>query len=148
MNLETRQAYAEVNMFLDLIGGELAEEIPIKLREFFKREMDRSYIPQINPNTPMTEQELKRKTISIIAVLNINYWCKDPEKKKELLEIYSNNEKRYQEELREKYNSDNIFKNKKEITDIGNGNLPVEIKKETFFMKAINFIKGLFNKIN
>ena len=89
MNLETRQAYTEVNMFLDLIGKELAEEIPIKLREFFKREMDKSYIPMINADKPMTEQGLKRKTIAIIAGLNIHYWCKDSEEKKELLEIYS-----------------------------------------------------------
>ena len=148
MNLETRQAYAEVNMFLSLIGKELEEEIPIKLREFFKREMDKSYIPMIISDKPMTEQGLKRKTIAIIAGLNINYWCKDPEKKKELLEAYFNNEKIYQEELRIKYNPDNIFKNKKEETVVENTNLPVEIKKETFLKKLISFIKGLFNKTN
>lgn len=148
MNLETRQAYTEVNMFLDLIGKELAEEIPIKLREFFKREMDKSYIPMINTDKPMTDQGLKRKTIAIIAGLNIHYWCKDSEEKKELLEIYSKNEKIYQEELTEKYNPDNVFKNKKEEVVIENTNLPVEIKKETFFKKLISFIKGLFNKTN
>ena len=148
MNLETRQAYSEVNMFLSLIGKELEEEIPIELREFFKREMDRSYIPTINSDKPMTEQGLKRKTIAIISGLNINYWCKDPEKKKELLDEYFNNEKIYQEELRIKYNTDNIFKNKQESTVIENINLPVEIKKETFFKKLISFIKGLFSKTN
>ena len=148
MNIETRQAYSEVNTFLDLIGEELSGEIPIKLRKFFKREMDKSYIPIINPDKPIIEQNLKRKTIVIIAGLNINYWCKDPEKKKELLETYSNNERIYQEELREKYNPDNIFKNKQEETVGENINLPVEIKKETFFKKLISFIKVLFNKAN
>ena len=148
MNIETRQAYSEVNTFLNLIGEELSGEIPIKLRKFFKREMDKSYIPIINPDKPIIEQNLKRKTIVIIAGLNINYWCKDPEKKKELLETYSNNERIYQEELREKYNPDNIFKNKQEETVGENINLPVEIKKETFFKKLISFIKVLFNKAN
>ena len=34
--------------------------------------------------------------------------------------------------------------------EVGNEktNLPVEIRKETFFEKLINFIKGLFNKNN
>jgi hypothetical protein len=53
-----------------------------------------------------------------------------------------------EEEKREKYNPDSIFKNKKEETFVENTNLPVEIKKETFFKKLISFIKGLFNKTN
>lgn len=148
MNIETRQAYSEVNTFLNLIGEELSGEIPIKLRKFFKREMDKSYIPIINPDKPIIEQNLKRKTIVIIAGLNINYWCKDPEKKKELLETYSNNERIHQEKLQEKYNPNNIFKNNKEAIVLENTNLPIEIKQETFFKKLISFVKSLFNKDN
>lgn len=122
------------------------EEIPIKLREFFYREMDKSYIPRIDPAKPMAKQGLKRKTIAIIVGLNINYWCKDPEKKKELLEIYSNNERIYQKELQEKYNPDNIFKNNKEEIVVENINLPAEIKKENFLSKLFSFIKNLFKR--
>ena len=109
MNIETRQAYSEVNKFLELIGEEMKNKIPLKLRNFFKREMDKNYIPTINTHIPIKEQNLKRKTIVIIAGLNLQYWCKE-ERKQELLEKYSNNEKKYQEELREKYNPDDIFK--------------------------------------
>lgn len=116
MNLETRQAYSEVNCFLELIGKELSNKIPLKLRDFFKREMDANYIPNINPQIPIKEQNLKRKTIAIIAGLNLQYWCKE-DRKQELLEIYSNNEKKYQEELREKYNPDDIFKRSIKIAE-------------------------------
>lgn len=109
MNIETRQAYSEVNKFLELIGEEMKNKIPLKLRNFFKREMDKNYIPTINTHIPIKEQNLKRKTIVIITGLNLQYWCKE-ERKQELLEKYSNNEKKYQEELREKYNPDDIFK--------------------------------------
>lgn len=109
MNIETRQAYSEVNEFLELIGEEMRNKIPLKLRNFFKREMDQNYISTINTKIPIKEQNLKRKTIVIIAGLNLQYWCKG-DRKKELLEIYSNNEKKYQEELREKYNPDDVFK--------------------------------------
>ena len=37
MNIETRQAYSEVNKFLELIGEEMSNQIPLKLRKFFKR---------------------------------------------------------------------------------------------------------------
>ncbi len=46
---------------------------------------------------------------------------------------------------REKYNPDDIFKNRKkeEVHIEQNNNLPVEIKKERFFTKLINFIKNI-----
>ena len=73
MNIETRQAYSEVNNFLELIGEEMANKIPLKLRNFFKREMDKNYNPIINTQKPIKEQNLKRKTIAIIAGLNLEY---------------------------------------------------------------------------
>ena len=59
------------------------------------------------------------------------------------------NDKKYEAELREKYNPDNIFKNKHE-TEISEeeilentNNLPAEIK-ESLFKKVINFFKRIF----
>lgn len=37
---------------------------------------------------------------------------------------------------------------KEEKRAVENTNLPVEIKKETFFKKLINFLKRVFNKTN
>lgn len=149
MNIETRQAYSEVNMFLELIGEEMSNQIPLKLRKFFKREMDKNYIPTIDTKIPIKEQRLKRKTIAIIAGLNIQYWCKDEERKKELLEVYSNNEKKYQEELREKYNPDNIFKKRTQENTIEEKNIENEFAlveyKESIFKKLINKIKNIFH---
>lgn len=149
MNIETRQAYSEVNMFLELIGEEMSNQIPLKLRKFFKREMDKNYIPTIDTKIPIKEQRLKRKTIAIIAGLNLQYWCKDEERKKELLEVYSNNEKKYQEELREKYNPDNIFKKCTQENTIEEKNIENEFAlveyKESIFKKLINKIKNIFH---
>ena len=147
MNLETRQAYCEVDKILELISNDMSNKIPVKLKEFFKREMDKNYIPKIDINKPIKEQNLKRKTIIIISNLNLQYWCKDENKKQELLRQYSNNNRKHQEELREKYNPDNMFKNRqsnevsKEIQ-----NLPVEKKNENIFNIVINKIKKFFGK--
>ncbi|MCL2383987.1 MAG: hypothetical protein FWC79_07765 [Oscillospiraceae bacterium] len=112
MNIETRQSYSEVNRFLELVGEDLSNKIPLKLRNFFKREMDKTYIPTMTNEIPIKEQNLKRKTVSIIAGLNLQYWCKDEEEKKKLIREYSRNDTEHQNELREKYNPDNIFKPK------------------------------------
>jgi len=142
IDLETRQSYSEVNAFLNLIGNELSNKIPLNLRNFFKREMDKTYIPIIDGNTPISSQNLKRKTIAIIAGLNLQYWCKDEFKKRELIKIYSNNEQKYQEELKEKYNTDNIFKDR-ENNDIIPKEKSIIKYKESIFKKFINKIKRL-----
>lgn len=63
-----------------------------------------------------------------------------------LLNNKHNELEKLEEEKREKYNPDNIFKNrnKEEIHIKQNSNLPVEMKKEKFFAKLINFIKNIF----
>ncbi len=149
MNIETRQAYSEVNKFLELIGEEMTNKIPLKLRNFFKREMDQNYIPTINTNIPIKEQNLKRKTIAIIAGLNLQYWCKE-DRKQELLEIYSNNEKKYQEELREKYNPDDIFKRSIKIAEedtLSTENMQLSVVEEIrWYKKIVEKIMRFFNK--
>ena len=107
MNQSTMEAYAEVDTVLNLMDKKYLEEIPVKLRELFSKEKSKEYIKEIVPNKPLKEQNLKEETLSILAVLNYNYWCKDEVHKKELLELYSENERKFQDELREKYNPDN-----------------------------------------
>lgn len=148
MNIQTRQAYSEVDKFLELIGEEMKNKIPLRLRNFFKREMDNNYIPTINTHIPIKEQNLKRKTIAIISGLNLQYWCRE-ERKQELLEIYSNNEKKYQKELCEKYNPDDIFKNRnriipEEIQTFEETRMTI-VQEEKWYKKIFKLIKNLFH---
>ena len=135
-----RQAYSEIDEFLDLITEEEKNQIPIKLRDFFKKEKDQEYHKGIDPNIPIKDQNLKSETLALIALLNLQYWCKDEDEKKRLTQIYADNEKKYQDEMREKYNPDNIFKNKKE--KINNENNQIVQYKESFIKKLITkFVK-------
>ena len=149
MNLETRQAYSEVNSFLEIIGEDMKNKIPLKLRNFFKREMDKNYIPKFNANISIKEQNLKRKTIAIISGLNLQYWCNE-ERKQELLKIYSDNERKYQEELHIKYNPNNIFKNNKENKEesmFSSENTQLIVVEEVrWYKKIIIKLTNLFKK--
>ena len=116
LSINTRQAYSEVDEFLGLVTEEEKNQIPKKLRDFFREEKDINYHKNINPNIPIKEQNLKEETLAIIALLMIQYWYKDESKKQKLLEVLDENERKYQEELREKYNPDNIFKNKRSFS--------------------------------
>ena len=140
--IKTRQAYSEIDEFLGLLSEEQRNEIPKKLRDFFKEEKDQEYFKNIDKDIPIKDQNLKEETLAIIALLNLQYWCKDEEEKKRLQEIYAQNEKEYQDMLYEKYNPNDIFK-KKEGTTIENNN---EIKEK---MQMVEYKDSVFKrKIN
>ena len=151
MDIETRQAYSEVNRFLELIGEELASEIPKKLRDFLKREMDQTYYIEISSNKPIKNENFKRKTIVILSGLNLEYWCKDEKKKKQLLEIYNKNEIDYQEELRKKYNPDDVFNNRKKVItkeeSLSFNNKLTIIDNEKWYKKLFKKIINIFHKM-
>ena len=107
---KTRQAYSEMDEFLGLLSEEQRNEIPKNLRDFFNKEKDKEYFKNIDKNIPIKEQNLKEETLAIIALLNLQYWCKDEEEKKRLQKIYKQNEEKYKNILYENYNPDNIFK--------------------------------------
>lgn len=113
VSIKTRQAYSEVDEFLNLLTEQQRNKIPKNLRELFKKEKDSNYIKQIKPNIPIKEQNLKRETLAIIALLNLQYWCEDEKEKKRLQTIYDQNEKDYQDMLYEKYNPNDIFNKRK-----------------------------------
>ena len=144
MNIETRQVYSEVNSFLELLDTENYNKIPKKLRNYFKREMDKNYIPKIDPKIPIKNQNFKRKTIAIISGLNLQYWCSE-EKRKKLLKIYSDNEIKYQEKLRKQYTYDNLFKNKT-LSKSSNETIDIIVYDENnnILIRLLNKIKSIF----
>lgn len=117
LSVNTRQAYAEIDSFIDLLDEYNKNKIPEKLREYFKNEKDEKYIKKINPNQSIQSQKLKEETLALIAMLNLQYWCENEDEKERLKKIYAQNEKKYQDMIQEKYNIDNIFKKNEEIIE-------------------------------
>lgn len=83
----------------------------------------------------------------MIALFHLNYWCNSEEEKKELEELFKDNEEKYQIEIRKKYNPDDIFKKKKElpIKKIEESSIAI-LPKEKWYKKLLNIIKNLFKK--
>lgn len=144
MEKNTLKAYSEVDAILDMLETEAVEKIPLKVREFFKREKDKNYIPKISEDfSELDNMELMRETICLLTILDINYWCETEEEKQLILNKLKDNDRIKEEELREKYNPDNIFKSKnitQEIVSI------VEYKKPDFIKKILDKIKNMFRR--
>lgn len=142
---EFAEASAEISEILLYLPNEYIQKIPKKLREFFEKVKSKNYISKIDPYKVLEEQEIKAKTKTLLTIIYRNYWCSE-EEKKELDKILIENDRKYEKELRQKYNPNDIFKNRNnrnvEINNTQN-NLPIEIKEENFFNKIWNFIVNL-----
>lgn len=145
--IQTRQAYSEVDEFLELLSEEKRNEIPQKIRQFFKEEKDKEYVKNIKEDIPIKDQNLKEETLAIIAILNLQYWCKDEEEKKRLKQIYYKNEIKYQENLYKKYNPDIFNRERKNVieNDIRTKeNMQILEYKESIFRKILNRLLRFF----
>ena len=149
LSVNTRQAYTELDNFIELLDEYNKNKLPKKLRDFFKREKDNTYTKIIDPSIPIKEQNLKEETLALIAMLYLQYWCEDENEKRRLKKIYSDNEIKHQQKLREMYNPDDVFKTKNtevknELNDT-NDELAVIEYKESFLNRVISKIKRFLN---
>lgn len=96
------KAYAEVDKILSFMEVKYVEKVPQKMREMFKNEKLQGYEPKIDKDLPLDQQNLQRKTLAILTLLNLNYWCENQEEKQELIKAYSENDRKREKEIREK----------------------------------------------
>ena len=143
----TRKAYTEVDNFIELLDEYHKNKIPKKLREFFKNEKEEKYIKNIYRNIPIKEQNLLQETLSLIAFLNLQYWCDDEEERKRLRKIYTENEKTAMKQMRLKYDINNIFKERRKevIEEETKDNVAMIRYKDSLIQRIINKIKKIFN---
>lgn len=151
MLMDNMIAYAEIDEILNLLEDKYREKVPEKVRTFFKEEKMVDYKPTIDVNTPLIQQNLKRETIVLLAILNINYWCENEEERQFFLNELAKNEEE-KKRLEEKYNPDNLFKNKNnndvspdKIVEPQNISM-VEYKKQGTFKRILDKITRFFKK--
>ena len=137
-----KKAFSEVDMILDLIDSEMKNKVSANFIKFIKEEKDNNYKPNINPELPLEEQNILPETIDILALLKLNYWCNE-EEKKELLKVLNKNEQQFQKEAKEKYDIDKLLKTNKTKEII---KLPEKGESENFIKKLIKFIKNIIWK--
>lgn len=144
MKAKTKDAYVEVLGILDLLDEEQKNRILKKLKEFFENNKNQDYQVNIDSNIPLEEQNLLQETVDILAMLKLNYWCTNEKEKEGLLNLLNENEKKYQEELRKKYNPNNLFKDKESKRVIyTNEELSIVKYKESIFTRIKDWLKRI-----
>lgn len=150
MTYETKQAYSEVCAVLDNMPNEYVSKIPKKIIDLFQTEKIKDYKPNINMSNPLDKKYLSKKTMVLIAMLNYYYWCPNKKVKDELYKMYLNNNEKYEKEIAEKYNTNNLFKNnsnEKIIEQNEEKEVALVEYKENIFKRILGFFKKKFGKV-
>lgn len=147
MSDDIKKALVEVDLIIEqVIPKEQTLKIPKKFKDFIKNNKDPNYLFKYNFEKELEEQVLMNDTKILLGMLYLNYWATDDEKK-EINHILDENEKKYVEQISEKYSTNNIFKKqeKKYGEEMAEINLPVK-HKEGMIKKIIKFIKSIFKR--
>lgn len=145
-------AMAETLHYLKGISQDDINKIPDNFITFLKNNASQNYECKFDYTRPLKELNLKNETRGLIAMICLNYWCETEEQKDAFREHLNKNEKQYQEELRKKYNMDDIFKKKElspEVEIIGENidadKLPIQAEQENIFKRIFNRIMKIFH---
>ena len=147
-SLEFSEGVTETLDILNHMDKSYIDKIPKKFKDFLEKNKSDSYIPHLDHSKKIKEINKKEKTKDILATIYMNYWC-NAEQKENYIKTLKQNEEKYQEELKEKYNPDNIFKNKTQKTiqqeQPVQENVDLVEVKESFFTKFIKKLKGILH---
>lgn len=145
-NIEYVQAYTEVNCLLKYFPKEYINKLPNKLLTMIQEKSDEKYNIIVDVNKDLESQNISKKAKDILVVLKYHYWS-DENEKENLKKSFYENEQAFQEELSKKYNSDNLFKNKRlNEKPEESENVSMIEHKESWFSKLFKKFKNLFKK--
>ena len=143
---ELSEAAVEFNRILEYTSEDLKNKIPKKFLDFLQSIQSETYKFEYDKTKKLDEQKLKPKTRGLIALVYQDYICNDAEKE-EYIQKSQKIIQQIEENKREKYNPNDIFKDKKIDNDKDTTNT-VEIAeyKKSIIKKIINKIKNIFTK--
>ena len=99
-------AYSEVYAFINILGNDYINKIPTKVYNAIKDNRDINYNQQFNKDQIIEKNDISQEALSLIAALNLQYWCTDLQEKNDLKKAYLDNTKKEDE----KYSYENVFK--------------------------------------
>ena len=144
MEQNLSKAFTEVYEILKVTPIELTSKIPTKFRKIIEENRDTEYRFQLEE--PFNEKDLKEETI----ILGLIYrdFLSDPEEREDLQLKDTNAIKKIEEEMKQKYDMENVFNNRKTKKNVNNSpeEMGLTVYKEGFIKKIFNLIKGIFKK--
>ena len=143
VDIKYANAYTEVIEILKYVSIEDYNKIPRSKIELFKINANREYAFKYNSNRTLDEQSVSKIAKSIIAILFRDYWTTDIQRER-IITKQNYDRKKFEEENREKYNLDNLFKNRQYKVEAVENSVAMVAYKESIFIKIKNRFKRIF----
>lgn len=139
-------AYKEVIEILKYTKREDVNKIPLIRILSMKYNMNQNHDFKVDINKPLTEQNVLPETKAVLVNIYKKYWASDYEKERiEAKEKYD--KELIEQEKREKFNPDNIFKKTADKVEdsINNGEVTlVKVNDTKWYNKVFDFFRSLF----
>ena len=143
-NVELKNTLFEVSVILKNIDKNLSNRIPERLKEYIETNKSQSHKFKYDYDKSLSEQRMLKTTEKYLTMLFLRYWCTNEEKTK-VLDAMKRNEEKYQKEIKEKYNPNNLFK-KSNVENVKKEVALVEVKEEKWYQKILTFFRKMFRK--
>ncbi len=132
MKRQIQRTYSEVYSVLDMLGDEFISKLPNNLYVLIKESKLDEYNPIYSRDIPLEEQDIKKESLSMIALFYLSYWCETEEEKENLKNLFKNNALKLQNKIE--------VAEKKEETITINEEVKKEINEEV--SESINDIES------
>ena len=90
---------SEVYGVVNAMGVKYKEKIPKHIWSIIEGKRNKDYVPFIDKNKRLGEQNISREAIVVISMLHRDYWCESDEERAKLDAIFEANEQKYNEKI-------------------------------------------------
>ena len=140
-----KRAYSELYAILQMLGKEYIDRIPRKIYKVIESRKDDTYNPVYNDMEEVLEGRVKRKTVSILALLDYNYFSTSETDRMYMRYILEENESKYAKEKKE-YRI--VSRNKENVNSISDmKDLNIGLNRNEMIEYKESGIKKIFKNI-
>lgn len=140
-----KRAYSELYAILQMLGKEYIDKIPEKIYKTIEKRKDDTYNPVYNDMEEVLEGRVKRKTVSILALLDYNYFSTSETDRMYMRYILEENESKYTKEKKDYRIVDINKENVNSISDMND--LNIGLNRNEMIEYKESGIKKIFNNI-
>ena len=138
--------YEEVYEILSYMDKITIMRVPEEILNTIKNKRNVNFKTRIDKNDIFNEENISKEAIDFLCWIDYKYWM-DENRKTKIDQIKFDKIRRYEEEKREKYATDNLFKKQdkvKNTEEVKTEEVAMVEYKESIFKRFINIIKSIF----
>lgn len=141
--IDYNKRLVEVSVILNHLKKSDYNKIPKEVIDRIEKNKDKEYIWNYDETKELKNQNVSKDTVAILSYINMQYLL-NKEQRKFVQEIFNENQKKLENVKKEKYNLDNLFKNKESNLETSKTRELSSIKyKKSVFTKIKNWLKQI-----